>query len=127
MAVSEEFLEYVVDQFRELGAVTTRKMFGGAGIYFDGKFFALVDDDELYLKADDKNRPRFEQAGSHAFEPWEGHVMNGYWAVPADVLEDPAELAEWSQHAIQIAGNPGRKSRGSGGTKNKQVKRKSKR
>ena len=94
MAVSEEFLEYVVDQFRELGAVTTRKMFGGAGIYFDGKFFALVDDDELYLKADDKNRPRFEQAGSHAFEPWEGHVMNGYWAVPADVLEVPAELAE---------------------------------
>lgn len=109
MAVSEEFLQYVIEQFRELGEVTSRKMFGGAGVYFEGKFFALVDDDELYLKVDDSNRPRIEKADSHAFEPWEGHVMNGYWAVPADVLEDPAALAEWSQHSIDIAGT--RKSR----------------
>lgn len=104
MAVSEEFLNYVVDQFRELGEVTNRKMFGGAGIYFDGKFFALLDDDELYLKVDDESRPRFKKAGSHAFEPWEGQFMNGYWSVPVDVLEDPTALAEWSQHSIKIAG-----------------------
>ncbi|MCA8914712.1 MAG: TfoX/Sxy family protein [Planctomycetes bacterium] len=111
MAVSEEFLQYVLEQFRELGEVSSRKMFGGAGVYFDGKFFALVDDDELYLKVDGDNRPRFETAESHPFEPWAGHVMNGYWAVPVDVLEDPAALAEWSQHSIQIAGSPTRKRR----------------
>ena len=104
MAVSEEFLNYVNDQFRELGEVTSRKMFGGAGIYFDGKFFALVANDELYIKVDDTNRPQFEKAGSHAFEPWEGQFMNGYWSVPPDVLEDPAKLAEWSQHPLSIAG-----------------------
>ncbi|MCB9895974.1 MAG: TfoX/Sxy family protein [Planctomycetes bacterium] len=94
----------MLEQFRELGEVSSRKMFGGAGVYFEGKCFALVDDDELYLKVDDGNRPRFEKADSHAFEPWAGHVMNGYWAVPAEVLEDPARLAEWSQHPISIAG-----------------------
>lgn len=119
MAVSEEFLNYVVDQFRELGAVTTRKMFGGAGIYFDGKFFALVANDELYLKVDDKNRPRFEQAGSYAFEPWEGQIMSGYWAVSADVLEDPAALADWSQHSVKIANTPKKKAAKKTGTKHK--------
>lgn len=104
MAVSEEFLNYVIDQFRELGEVASRKMFGGAGLYFDGKFFALVANDELYMKVDDTNRPQFEAAGSYPFEPWEGQFMNGYWSVPAEVLEEPATLAEWSQHPIKIAG-----------------------
>lgn len=103
MAVSEEFLQYVRDQLRELGAVTTRKMFGGAGIYFDGKFFALVDDDELYFKVDDATRPRFEEAGCHAFEPWAGQFMNGYWSVPADVLEDSAAIADWAREAVGVA------------------------
>jgi DNA transformation protein and related proteins len=103
MAVSEEFLLYVVGQFHELGAVTTRKMFGGSGVYFEGKFFALLDNDELYLKVDDSNRPRFEAAGAHAFEPWSGHVMNGYWSVPADVLEDTAVLAAWAQGSLKLA------------------------
>lgn len=109
MAVSEQFLEYVRDQFIELGEVQSRKMFGGAGIYLEGRFFALVSGDELFLKVDDDNRARFEQAGSHAFEPWQGHVMNGYWSVPADVLEDREMLAEWSRHSVKIAGSPARK------------------
>lgn len=104
MAVSEEFLNYVIDQFRELGEVTSRRMFGGAGVYLEGRFFALVADDELYLKVDDTSRPQFEKAGSRAFEPWQGHVMNGYWSVPAEVLEEPAALAEWSRHPLSIAG-----------------------
>ena len=103
MAVSEEFLQYVVEQFIELGDVTTRKMFGGSGVYFKGKFFALLDNDELYLKVDDGNRPQFEQAGAHAFEPWPGHVMNGYWSVPADVLENAKKLADWSRGSLVVA------------------------
>ena len=127
MAVSEEFLVYVLEQFRELGEVTSRKMFGGAGVYFGGKFFALVDDDELYLKVDDDNRPQFEKADSHPFEPWAGHIMNGYWAVPVEVLEDPAALAEWSKHSIEIAGSPVRKRRASRSKVAGKNKRKSKR
>lgn len=111
MAVSEEFLNYVMDQFRALGPVTTRKMFGGAGVYFNGKFFALLDNDELYLKVNDSNRPRFEQAGAHPFEPWQGHIMNGYWSVPAEVLEDPAALAEWSRQSVALAGESRRSVR----------------
>ncbi|MBZ0137793.1 MAG: TfoX/Sxy family protein [Planctomycetes bacterium] len=110
MAVSEEFLKYVLEQFATLGEASSRRMFGGAGIYLGDKFFALVANDELYLKVDDTSRPRFETAGSHAFEPWEGQFMNGYWSVPADVLEDRSVLADWSRHSVKIANCKKRKA-----------------
>ena len=50
MAVSNDFLEYVLDQFSAWGEVTVRKMFGGAGLYRDGKMFGLVADNVAYLK-----------------------------------------------------------------------------
>ena len=40
MPLSDEFLAYVLDQFSLWGDVTARKMFGGAGLYRDGKMFA---------------------------------------------------------------------------------------
>lgn len=56
MAVSNDYLEYIVDQLLAWGEVTVRKMFGGAGLYRDGKMFGLVADDVVYLKVDDSNR-----------------------------------------------------------------------
>lgn len=103
MAVSEEFLQYVCDQLHEVGEITTRRMFGGAGIYHGDKFFALVDNDELYFKVDSATRPRFEQGGCHAFEPSKGQVMNGYWSVPAEVLDSATELTEWARSALSAA------------------------
>ena len=48
-----------------LGEITTKKMFGGYGIFESGKMFALVDSaGGVYLKADDTNRGRFEEVGS---------------------------------------------------------------
>jgi DNA transformation protein len=102
MAVSDEFLKYVTDQFSALGPVRTRRMFGGVGIYHDEKFFALIDNDTLYFKTDSQNEPRFKKAGMTAFQPWPGHIMN-YWTVPSEVLEDKAVLAEWAKGALAAA------------------------
>lgn len=103
MAVSEEFLQYVRDQLQAVGEISTRRMFGGAGIYSGDKFFALVDNDELYFKVDNASRPRFEQGGCHAFQPSKGKIMNGYWSVPAEVLDSATELAEWAKGALSAA------------------------
>lgn len=102
MAVSDEFLKYVTDQFSALGPVRTRRMFGGVGIYHDEKFFALIDNDTLYLKTDVANEPRFKKAGMTPFQPWPGHIMN-YWTVPSDVFENKESLAEWSKGALAAA------------------------
>jgi TfoX-like protein len=53
------------DDIRELfcvfGPVEVRRMFGGAGIYAEGRMFALVSDGVIYLKADAHNAPAFER------------------------------------------------------------------
>jgi hypothetical protein len=36
MPVSREYLEYIIDQLNAFGPVNARRMFGGAGIYYDG-------------------------------------------------------------------------------------------
>jgi len=104
MAVSDEFLDYVVGQLSLLGQVTVRKMFGGAGLYCDGKMFGLVADDVPYLKVDDSNRADFLKAGSSPFNPFpDKATAMSYYEIPADVLENPTVLAQWAQHSLDIA------------------------
>ncbi len=105
MSVSNDFRDFVLEQLASTGRVAPRAMFGGVGLYLDGLFFALIDDDTLYFKADDASRKRYEAAGSRPFCPdpsRPGQAM-GYWQVPADVLEDGEALAEWAREAVAVA------------------------
>ena len=88
----------LVESLGELGDVSWKKMFGGAGIFIDGSMFALIDSDaQLHLKVDDSNRARFEAAGS------EKHGRMPYYTAPADILEDGAALLEWARASAAIA------------------------
>ena len=103
MAVSDEFLEFVLDQFARWGEVTARKMFGGVGLYRDGKMFGLIADDVAYLKVDDSNREAFAQAGSGPFKPFPDRPTTmSYFEIPPDVLESPDELIQWAQRSLAI-------------------------
>jgi DNA transformation protein and related proteins len=104
VAVSDEYLAYVLDQLDALGEVRARRMFGGAGIYCGRAMFGLVADDVLYLKVDDSNRADFEEAGAEPFRPFpdKSEVMP-YYEVPADVLEDRDQLAQWALKALGVA------------------------
>ena len=54
-----------VDRLRPLGDITTKKMFGGYGVFESGKMFALVNSDgDIFLKAAGEEREKFEAAGS---------------------------------------------------------------
>lgn len=102
--MSRQFADHVCDMLSPLGPVTARSMFGGHGIYLDGLMFALIAWDTLFLKADDGNRSMFEEAGSGPFKPWDDKPMvMPYWEVPADVLEDGAELCRWGRAAFDAA------------------------
>jgi TfoX/Sxy family transcriptional regulator of competence genes len=50
MASNLEFVEYVCEQVAGAGEITYRKMFGEYGIYMDGKFVALICDDQFFVK-----------------------------------------------------------------------------
>jgi DNA transformation protein len=105
MPVSADYRDFILEQLAGAGRVTPRAMFGGVGLYLDGLFFALIDDDTLYFKADEASRRRYEAAGSRAFcpDPSRPEQAMGYWQVPADVLEDPEALVEWAREAQGVA------------------------
>jgi DNA transformation protein len=105
MPVSADYRDFVLEQLAAAGRVTPRAMFGGVGLYLDGLFFALIDDDTLYFKADAATSRRYAQAGSRPFCPDRSRPEQamGYWQVPAEVLEDPEALTDWAREAMGVA------------------------
>lgn len=103
MAVSEEYKEYILDQLSMVDLVHMKNMFGGIGIFCDGKMFGMIDGGGTFrLKADNSNRPDFEAAGMEAFEHKGKKNAMPYWEVPANVVEDKKLLKEWAEKAIAI-------------------------
>lgn len=103
MAVSPDFVAFVLDQLEGLGGVTTRRMFGGAGLWRHGLFFGLIAEDVLYLKADAETRDAFEAAGGEAFRPFGRKRNLGFWSVSAETLEDEDALQGWARLAVEAA------------------------
>ena len=56
MASKIEFVEFIVDQLQEAGLITYKKMFGEYGIYCDGKIFALICNNQFFLKITEAGR-----------------------------------------------------------------------
>ncbi len=56
MASDKSFVEFVVDQIENAGTITYRAMFGEYGIYADGKIFALICDNKLFIKPTNAGR-----------------------------------------------------------------------
>jgi len=82
-------------------------MFGGTGLYRDGKMFGLVFDDVAYLKVDKTTRGKYIQAGSGPFKPFPDRpTMMSYFEIPPDILEHPEELIEWAQESLSIQKKP---------------------
>ncbi len=105
MPHSDEYLEYVLEQLSSLRGLVPRRMFGGAGIYHDELFFALIFKDTLYFKVNDANRAGYEARGMAKFRPYESRpqVSLTYYEVPVDVLENREELTIWAHQAVQAA------------------------
>jgi DNA transformation protein len=104
MSVSEDFLSYVLEQLSTLRGLRPKRMFGAVGVYCDDNFFAVIDDDILYLKTDDSTRGEYEARGMRQFMPNPGKQGSmAYHEVPADVLEDRDELAVWARKSVAVA------------------------
>jgi DNA transformation protein and related proteins len=109
LRVTPEFRAFVLDQLAGVPQLRSKAMFGGVGLYSAERFFAIVAADELFFKVDDANRGAYEAAGSEPFRPLadpDRPVSMSYYRVPIEVLEDPAELADWARAAIRAANAP---------------------
>ena len=59
MASHPDFVNYMAEQLREAGAIRSRKMFGEYGLYCDDVFFAVVCDDQLFVKVTPQGEAAF--------------------------------------------------------------------
>jgi DNA transformation protein len=106
MANDPGFIAHCLELLAPLGAPRARRMFGGHGLYVDDLFIAIVDDDRLYLKADDQARPAFERAGCEPFT-YPGadgqRMVMAYWTAPEDAVDSPASMQPWARLAMASA------------------------
>jgi len=105
------FLAFVPELFEQMGPVTVRRMFGGAGAYAQGRMFALIAGDVIYLKVDEALKARLIAAGSAGPFQWEpragpmaGRTLDmAYWRLPDSAMDDPDEAAKWGRAALKVA------------------------
>lgn len=102
-----EYLEFIIDKFKEINIeISTRKMFGGIGISLGSIFFATIFDNEIYLKVDDSNREDYEKYNMTPFRyPFarKRPLTLQYYKVPVEVLEDSELFLTWVEKSINIA------------------------
>lgn len=105
MTVSADFLAYVLEQLAALGNVSSRRMFGGVGLYSDELFFGLIAEDTLYLRVDDSNRGDYTARAAQPFRPYPDRpqLSMSYYEAPVEVLEDARQLGEWARRSLAVA------------------------
>lgn len=106
MSANDEILQILKDALEHAGPVSGRRMFGGVGVYFEGIFFAIIDDGAVYLKTSETTRPRFEAERSRAFSYMTKNgraELHSYWLLPERLLDDAEALRDWASASITSA------------------------
>ena len=106
-AAADEFRDYCLELLSPLAprggvaGIVARRMFGGTGFSMDGKTFAIIAFDQLWLKADEQSRRAFEDAGCGIFTyEADGKTRTmGYYTVPPDAMESSALMRPWAELA----------------------------
>ena len=78
-------------------------MFGGTGLYYQGRFFGLISRSRLYFKTNTVSRAKYIEARSGSFQPNPRQTLKNYYEVPPDIIEDPGELQNWALEASQTS------------------------
>jgi TfoX/Sxy family transcriptional regulator of competence genes len=94
MATEKAFVDFVLDQIENAGEITAKKMFGEYGVFSDGKIFALICDNKLFIKPTTSGRAFIHDVVEAP--PYKG-------AKPSFLIEDKIEDREWLSELIRIS------------------------
>ncbi|HEV2746913.1 MAG TPA: TfoX/Sxy family protein [Allosphingosinicella sp.] len=104
MSVDEGLYAWVQEALEPIGQVSLRKMMGGATLYLDGTIFAIMDEGELWFKADDESNAIWDDAECERFSVTfkDGRVdtMN-YRRAPAEVYDEAEAMRRWAALALE--------------------------
>jgi len=114
VTVGPEFRDFVLDLLRPLRP-TARRMFGGFGIMRDGVMFALLSDDTMYFRVNERSRPKFEAESCAPFtyrRAGREVAIASYYAVPDRLFDEHDALLKWAREAIEAALSAPRRRKG---------------
>ena len=98
MASHQDFVDYVAEQLREVGAIRSRKMFGEYGLYCDEVFFAVICDDQFFVKVTPQGEAAFPNLPKAP--PYEG-AKDYIWVEDVEDRERMAELTRITCEALR--------------------------
>ncbi|MEA3064705.1 MAG: transformation protein [Sphingomonadales bacterium] len=114
MSFDEGLYAWVEEAMAPLGSVTMRRMMGGATLYLDGTVFAILVEDELWLKSDAEADAIWDSEGCEkftiTFRDGKVDVMN-YRRAPLDVYDDPDAMQRWAALAVEAGARGAAKKR----------------
>jgi DNA transformation protein len=105
MPTQSAFLTQVLEKLAPHGPIKSRAMFGGYGIYYKEVIFAVIVENELYFRIDDKNRADYEKYDSKPFA-YEGKnkvVVMPYLTLPEAVLKKPQLLKAYIEASYEAS------------------------
>ncbi|MCP9764005.1 TfoX/Sxy family protein [Lacihabitans soyangensis] len=94
MASEPNFVDFVLEQIKNSGEISTKKMFGEYGIYSDGKLFGLICDNKLFIKPTNSGRKFIGNVVEAP--PYDG-------AKPSFLIEENVEDSEWLSELVRIS------------------------
>ncbi|KYN83925.1 DNA transformation protein [Vibrio cidicii] len=91
--------------FEQLGAIKSRSMFGGFGLFADETMFALVVKDQLHIRADQNTTSLFEKQGlrPYVYKKRGFPVVTKYYAVTDSLWDNKTALMSVARQALDSA------------------------
>ena len=104
MSLSDAQIAHALEVFSGVPDVTTRKMFGGLGLYSDGTIFGIVmSDGTLRLKGAGDMIARYKDLGMEKWRyqrPGQKQSSMPYWDLPEAMLDDPDAASALAREAL---------------------------
>jgi DNA transformation protein len=88
-------LQLLIEKLSGIEGISSKKMFGGYGIFCNDKMFGMVDPKgNIFFKADAATKGKFEDIGSLK------HSRMPYYSLPDNVQNNFELLLEWTESSI---------------------------
>ncbi len=90
--------ESLVFNLNSIGGISSKRMFGGFGIFHEGKMFDLVDSKgQCFLKGNETNKADFEEKDSFQ------HSRMPYFSIPDEVMDNREMLVTRAKRSIAVS------------------------
>ena len=97
----------IEELFQAVAPIAIKRVFGGKGVYVDGRIVGVILHGEMMLKGDAIAGPQYEEAGSkqwgYPHNKTGKTVLMPYWDMPAEAYDDPDEAAKWVRVAVEAS------------------------